>query len=124
MGTTASTEHELEDVLSESIIKPGYHDVSTPSLSRSELLSANELNLQGTTDSEVKGEGTDYNTAPEDKPGAVDHDPKKDLSLSKWEELNEKVVLLLDYKQTEEAWLEELKSLKHIKVCLYLWLGI
>ena len=112
MGTTASTEHELEDVLSESIIKPGYHDVSTSSLSRSELLSDDE---QGTTDSEVKGEDTDYRTAPEDKSGAVDHDPK-DLSLSKWEELNEKVVVLLDYKQTEKAWLEELKSLKHIKV--------
>ena len=119
MGTTASTEHELKEVLSESI-KDAYHDVS----SRSELLSDDGLNLQGTTDSEVKGEDTDYNTAPEDKPGAVDHDPKKDLSLSKWEELNEKVVLLLDYKQTEEAWLEELKSLKHIRVCLYLWLGI
>ena len=47
--------------------------------------------------------------------GSSSVDKKKD-PLTEWEELNENVVLLIDYNQSETAWLEELASLQHIKV--------
>ena len=37
-------------------------------------------------------------------------------SFEDWERLNEDVVLMIDASQSEEAWLEELMSLQHIKV--------